>query len=44
MKVSVKITKTFKTAAKPLLKKYPSLSADLADLEAELISPNWVFH
>ena len=37
MKVTVKITKTFKTAVKPLLKKYHSLSKDLLSLEKELI-------
>ena len=37
MKVTVNITKSFKTAAKPLLKKYPSLSKDLSNLESELI-------
>lgn len=36
MKVTVIITKSFKTAAKPLLKKYPSLSKDLLALENEL--------
>jgi hypothetical protein len=34
--VTVSITKSFKTAAKPLLKKYPSLSKDLLELENEL--------
>lgn len=38
MKVTVKITKSFKTAAKPLLKKYQSLSKDLLNLEKELIA------
>ena len=37
MKVTIKITKSFKTAAKPLLKKYHSLSKDLLALERELI-------
>ncbi len=37
MIVTVRITKSFRTAAKPLLKKYPSLSEDLLTLEAELI-------
>ena len=37
MKVSVRITRSFITAAKPLLKKYPSLSKDLLRLESELI-------
>jgi mRNA-degrading endonuclease RelE of RelBE toxin-antitoxin system len=35
--VTVRITKSFKTAVKPLLKKYPSLSKDLLVLESELI-------
>jgi mRNA-degrading endonuclease RelE of RelBE toxin-antitoxin system len=35
--VSVRLTKSFITAAKPLLKKYPSLSRDLLKLESELI-------
>lgn len=38
MKVTVQIAKSFKTAAKPLLKKYPSLSKDLLNLETELVS------
>ena len=37
MKVTVKITKSFTTAAKPLLKKYPSLPKDLLSLEKDLI-------
>ncbi len=37
MKVTVNITKNFKTAAKPLLKKYHSLSKDLLKLENELL-------
>jgi mRNA-degrading endonuclease RelE of RelBE toxin-antitoxin system len=37
MKVTVKITKSFKTAAKPLLKKYQSLSKDLLTLEKDLL-------
>ena len=36
MKVTVRITKNFKTEVKPLLKKYPSLSDDLLKLENEL--------
>ena len=36
MKVTVRITKNFKTEAKPLLKKYPSLSNDLIRLERDL--------
>lgn len=37
MSVTVRITKSFKAAAKPLLKKYPSLSGDLLKLEKELL-------
>ena len=37
MKVVVNITQSFKVAAKPLLKKYNSLSKDLLALEKELI-------
>lgn len=37
MNVTVRITKSFKTAVKPLLKKYPSLKSDLLQLEEELI-------
>ena len=37
MKVTVNITKSFKTAAKPLLKKYQSLSRDLLNLEKDLV-------
>ncbi len=37
MKVTVRVTKNFKTAAKPLLKKYHSLSGDIIKLERELI-------
>lgn len=36
MIVTVRITKSFKTAVKPLLKKYPSLSKDLLKLEKQL--------
>ncbi len=36
MKATVRITKNFKTAAKPLLKKYQSLSKDLLQLQKEL--------
>jgi mRNA-degrading endonuclease RelE of RelBE toxin-antitoxin system len=35
--VTVRVTKSFKKAAKPLLKKYLSLSDDLLKLESELI-------
>jgi mRNA-degrading endonuclease RelE of RelBE toxin-antitoxin system len=38
VKVTVNITKSFKTAAKPLLKKYQSLSKDLLNLEKALIN------
>ena len=37
MKVTVRITKSFKIAAKPLLKKYHSLSKDLSNLEKDLV-------
>ena len=37
MKVIVRITKNFKKEAKPLLKKYRSLSKDILGLEKELI-------
>ncbi len=37
MKVTVRITPSFKVAAKPLLKTYHSLSKDLLTLEKELI-------
>lgn len=37
MSVTVRITKSFKTAVKSLLKKYPSLRKDLLQLERELI-------
>lgn len=37
MTVIVRVSKSFKTAAKPLLKKYPSLRNDLLKLEAELL-------
>jgi hypothetical protein len=36
VKVTVRITKSFSSAAKPLLKKYHSLSKDLLNLEKEL--------
>jgi mRNA-degrading endonuclease RelE of RelBE toxin-antitoxin system len=35
--ITVRITKSFKAAVKPLLKKFPSLSGDLLKLETELI-------
>jgi mRNA-degrading endonuclease RelE of RelBE toxin-antitoxin system len=37
VKVTIRITATFKAAAKPLLKKYSSLSKDLLRLEKELL-------
>jgi mRNA-degrading endonuclease RelE of RelBE toxin-antitoxin system len=37
VKVTVNITKGFKVAAKPLFKKYPSLTTDLLKLEKQLI-------
>lgn len=38
MKVTVNITKSFRSAAKPLFKKYHSLSKDLLNLEKELMA------
>jgi mRNA-degrading endonuclease RelE of RelBE toxin-antitoxin system len=38
MSVSVRVTNNFKTALKPLLKKYPSLKNDLLQLEKELLN------
>jgi mRNA-degrading endonuclease RelE of RelBE toxin-antitoxin system len=38
VKVTVRITKSFSAAVKPLFKKYHSLSKDLLDLEKELIT------
>ena len=38
MKVTVRITRNFKAEAKPLLKKYHSLSNDLLKLEKELLA------
>ncbi len=38
MKVTVRLTKSFKVAFKPLLKKYPSLSKDLLQLEKDLMN------
>jgi mRNA-degrading endonuclease RelE of RelBE toxin-antitoxin system len=35
--VTVRITKSFTSAAKPLLKRYPSLSKDFLNLETEQI-------
>lgn len=37
MKVTVRITINFKSEAKPLLKKYKSLTNDLLNLEKELV-------
>ncbi len=37
MKTEVRITKSFRKAVKPLLKKYDSLFGELADLENELL-------
>ena len=37
MKVTIRITSTFKKEAKPLLKKYNSLSKDLEKLEEQLL-------
>ena len=37
MKVIVKVTKSFKRQAKPLLKKFSSLNKELAQLESDLI-------
>lgn len=37
MKVEIRITKSFKKAVKPLIKKYPSVIKDLEHLQAELI-------
>jgi mRNA-degrading endonuclease RelE of RelBE toxin-antitoxin system len=37
MKVTVRVAKSFKAAAKSLLKKHPSLSNDLLQLEKELL-------
>jgi len=37
MKTEVRVTKSFKKAVKPLLKKYSSLLSELAELETELL-------
>ncbi len=37
MKVTVRITKRFQTASKPLIKRYPSFKKDLVRLENELM-------
>jgi mRNA-degrading endonuclease RelE of RelBE toxin-antitoxin system len=42
MKVKVRVTKSFKKAVKPLLKKYHSLLNDLEKLEKELIKNPWL--
>ncbi len=38
MKVEVKVTESFRKAAKPLIKKYRSFIDELANLQAELLS------
>lgn len=38
MNVIVRVSRSFKVAAKPLLKKFPSLSKDLLKLESDLIN------
>ena len=38
MTVTIRVTKSFKVAVKPLLKRHRSLSKDLLSLETELIS------
>jgi hypothetical protein len=42
VKVTVNITKSFSSAAKPLLKKHHSLSKDLLNLEKELTKTPWL--
>ena len=37
MKVTVKVTKSFKRLAKPLLKKYSSLNKELSKLQTDLV-------
>ena len=37
MKITVRITKNFKSEAKPLFKKYPSFTDDLYELEKQLL-------
>ena len=37
MKVEIRITKSFKKAVKPLIKKYPSVIKDLERLQTELL-------
>ncbi len=37
MSVTIRITKSFKAAVKPLPKKFPSISSDLLKLEKELL-------
>ncbi len=38
MKVEINVTESFKKAARPLIKKYPSFVNDLAELEKDLIA------
>ena len=38
MKIDIRVTESFKKAAKGLIKKYPSLKSELLDLEEELQS------
>ena len=38
MKVEVKVTESFKKAAKPLIKKYRSFLDELENLQAELLA------
>jgi mRNA-degrading endonuclease RelE of RelBE toxin-antitoxin system len=42
VKVTVRITNNFKSEAKPLLKKYKSLTNDLLKLEKELFENPWL--
>lgn len=37
MKIEIRITKSFKKAVKPLIKKYPSVIKDLEQLQTELL-------
>jgi mRNA-degrading endonuclease RelE of RelBE toxin-antitoxin system len=37
MKVEVKVTESFRKAAKPLIKKYKSFLDDLSELQAKLL-------
>ena len=38
MKVEINVTESFKKAARPLIKKYPSFVNDLSELEKDLIA------